>query len=122
MAKPPRTGGLVYSTEAGRTCPACRQALADCRCAQAARAAAPHGDGFVRIGRETGGRGGKTVTVVRGIALGEEELAALAKRLKASCGTGGTVKAGVLELQGDHRDTAQAMLEREGFRVKRSGG
>lgn len=76
----------------------------------------------MRIGRETGGRGGKTVTVVRGLSMDDAALAALAKRLKAACGTGGTVKEGVLELQGDHRDSAMALLAKEGLRVKRSGG
>ena len=121
MSKPIRAGGLVYSTEAGRMCPACRQPVAACACAAKA-AAAPAGDGIVRIGRETGGRGGKTVTVVRGLPMDDAALAALAKRLKAACGTGGTVKEGAIELQGDHRDVLVALFEKEGRRVKRTGG
>ena len=88
--------------------------------AQAAQAAA--GDGTVRVGRETGGRGGKVVSVVRGVPLAGEALAALAKRLRSACGTGGTVKEGVIELQGEHRDRLVALLAAEGFRVKRVGG
>lgn len=112
-------GGLVYSTEGGRMCPACRQALADCRCAAAP---ARPTDGVVRVGRETGGRGGKTVTVVRGAGGTDAALAALGKRLRNACGTGGTVKDGVIELQGDHRDKVVAALQAEGRTVKRVGG
>lgn len=118
---PPMPGDtrLVYSTEGGRTCPACRRPLADCRC-QAAPP--PAGDGTVRVGREKQGRGGKTVTVVRGLALAPEPLAALGKRLRSACGTGGTAKDGVLELQGDQVERVLALLAAEGYRTKRSGG
>ena len=119
MPKPDR-GGLVYSTDSGRMCPACRQPLAACICAQ--RAAAPTGDGIVRVSRESKGRGGKTVTLVRGLALDAAALAALGKRLRMACGTGGTVKDGVLEVQGDHAERVIALLQAEGFVVKRSGG
>jgi translation initiation factor 1 len=114
-------GGLVYSTEHGRTCPDCRQALADCRC-KAAATAAPAGDGIARVTRETGGRNGKTVTVVRGLPLDAVALAALGRTLKAACGSGGTAKDGVIEIQGDHRDTVVAKLEQAGWKVKRAGG
>ena len=114
------TGGLVYSTEAGRMCPACRQPLAGCAC-KAAAAPLP-GDGKVRVSRETAGRGGKAVTVVRGLPLQGEALAALGKRLRAACGAGGTVKDGVLEVQGEHRDRVVAFLQQEGFEAKKAGG
>ena len=114
-------GGLVYSTEAGRTCPNCRQALAACRCAAAARQAIL-GDGRVRVSREKAGRGGKTVTVVRGLPLAADDLATLGKRLRSACGTGGTVRDGTLELQGDHAERVMAWLQAEGFDEKRSGG
>jgi translation initiation factor 1 len=119
MRKPPQ-GGLVYSTEGGRMCPACRQPLANCTCA--AQAAAPRGDGIVRVSRETKGRGGKAVTVVRGVVGDAAVLAALGKRLRTACGSGGTVKAGVLEVQGDHCERVIELLTREGYSVKRSGG
>ncbi|MEO7057738.1 MAG: translation initiation factor Sui1 [Caldimonas sp.] len=122
MPKPNPSGGIVYSTDAGRMCPVCRRPLASCTCAASRARAAPPGDGIARIRREVGGRGGKTVTVVAGLALAEAELAALAKRLKAACGTGGTVKGGVLELQGDHRDQVVSLLTREGIRSKLAGG
>jgi len=117
----PAAGGLVYSTDGGRMCPACRQPLAACVCATRAAAQA-RGDGIVRVGRETRGRGGKAVTVVRGVEGDADTLAALGRRLRAACGSGGTVKDGVLEIQGDHRDRIVARLAAEGYAVKRAGG
>jgi translation initiation factor 1 len=115
-----RDSALVYSTDAGRMCPACRQPVAACACK--ARKA-PTGDGAVRVSRQSKGRGGKTVTLVRGLALDEAALAALGKRLRSACGTGGTAKDGVLEVQGDHVERVVALLTAEGFTdVKRSGG
>ena len=123
MPKTAPSGGLVYSTDAGRMCPACRRPLASCSCAASRTArATPRGDGIARIRRETGGRGGKTVTVVTGLLLDETALAALFRRLKAACGTGGTVRDGVLELQGDHREQLTSLLAEEGIRSKLTGG
>ena len=116
----PGTGGLVYSTEGGRMCPTCRQPLSACTCAQAG--AAPRGDGRVRVSRETQGRGGKAVTLVRGLPLDAAALAALGKRLRTACGAGGTVKDGVLEVQGDHVERVLAWLQQDGFAAKRTGG
>jgi translation initiation factor 1 len=113
------TGGLVYSTEAGRMCPVCRNPVAQCSCRQAA---APKGDGVVRVSRETKGRGGKAVTVVRGVALAPDQLADLGKQLRTSCGSGGTVKDGVIEVQGDHADRVVDLLKARGLDVKRAGG
>ena len=114
-------GGLVYSTEGGRMCPVCRKPLNDCECGR--KSAAPvAGDGVVRVSRETKGRGGKAVTVIRGLALDAEALAALGKRLRSACGAGGTLKDGVLEVQGDHCERVIAWLTDEGWRVKRAGG
>lgn len=113
----------VYSTDAGRLCPACAQAVAQCRCQALARAAArPAGDGVVRVSREVAGRGGKVVTVVRGLPGSEAELATTAKALKAACGSGGTLKDGVLEIQGEQRDKVVAWLQGRGLTVKRAGG
>ena len=112
--------GLVYSTEGGRMCPRCRQALASCICKAAPRPAG--GDGNVRVSRETKGRGGKAVTLVRGLSLDEAALAQLGKRLRSVCGAGGTHKDGVIEVQGDHADRLVALLQAEGWRVKRAGG
>ena len=111
--------GLVYSTDSGRMCPACRQPLAGCCCG---RVPVVQGDGIVRVSRETAGRSGKAVTLVRGLALDAAALAALGKRLRTACGSGGTARDGVLELQGDHVARVMQWLEGEGMKVKRSGG
>jgi translation initiation factor 1 len=117
----PGDGGLVYSTEGGRMCPVCRRPFASCTCA--AKTAAPVGDGVVRVSRESKGRGGKTVTVVRGLALDATALGALGKRLRTACGSGGTAKDGVLEIQGDHAERVIELLRAEGVaNLKRAGG
>lgn len=108
---------LVYSTEHGRLCPGCGKPKAQCACR---KAQAPKGDGNVRVGREV--RKGAGVSVVTGLPLAGEALKALAKELKARCGSGGTVKDGVIEIQGDHRDLLVAELAKRGFKAKRSGG
>jgi translation initiation factor 1 len=113
-------GALVYSTETGRTCPDCRKAIALCICKQAKTIA--DGDGIVRVSRETKGRGGKTATVAKGIQLEPDALTALSKKLKSACGSGGTVKDGVVEIQGDHVEKVMAILQADGFKVKRAGG
>jgi len=110
---------LVYSTDGGRSCPACRQPLAQCTCKVST---APRGDGNVRVSRERQGRGGKTVTVVRGLALNDAELAALGKQLRQACGSGGTTRDGVLEIQGDHRDRVLQWLLQQGHKAKAAGG
>jgi translation initiation factor 1 len=112
--------GLVYSTEGGRMCPQCRRPVADCVCR--ATATVPKGDGKVRICRETKGRNGKAVTVIRGLPLQAEALAALGKQLRAACGAGGTAKDGVLEIQGDHCERVLAWLAKEGWPAKMAGG
>ena len=76
----------------------------------------------VRVSRETKGRGGKAVTLVTGITLADKDLDALGKQLKASCGSGGTVKDGVIEVQGDHIDRVVALLVAQGYKAKRAGG
>lgn len=110
---------LVYSTESGRTCPACRQPLVQCAC-QGAKTIL--GDGIVRVSRETKGRGGKSVTLIKGLALDAAALAVLGKQLRAACGAGGTVKEGVIEVQGDHVDLVMEALRKQGHQPKRTGG
>lgn len=113
-------GGLVYSTDAGSMCPTCRQAVGACICKR--QPALPPAAGAVRVTRETQGRGGKAVTVVRGLAVDEATLQALGKRLRTVCGAGGTVKNGTLEVQGDHAERTVAFLQTEGYAAKRAGG
>ncbi|WP_373975967.1 translation initiation factor Sui1 [Chitinibacter sp. SCUT-21] len=109
-------GGLVYSTEHGRMCPTCQQAIAQCTCKAAPK---PSGDGIVRISREV--RSGKTISVIRGVLLEAAELNKLGKELKNLCGTGGTVKDGVIEIQGDHRELIAKKLATR-WTVKLAGG
>jgi translation initiation factor 1 len=116
---PSASGGLVYSTDGGRMCPACRRTIADCMCHIQS---APAGDGIVRVSRETKGRAGKGVTLVKGLALDDAALAHMAKQLKAACGCGGTVKDGVIEIQGDHCARVIEFLTKQGRAVKRAGG
>ena len=109
-------GGTVYSTRHGATCPKCEKPLISCICKSVSR------DGIVRVGRQTQGRRGKGVTVITGVPLPDAELTKLAKELKKRCGSGGTVKDGVIEIQGDHRDALVQALTDRGWTVKRSGG
>jgi len=115
------SSGLVYSTETGRMCPDCRQPLAQCECKTKAKAA-PAGDGIARVSRQSKGRGGKTVTLVQGLALDALALAALGKQLRSACGSGGTVKDGVIEVQGDHCDLIVEALKKQGHKAVRAGG
>ncbi len=100
---------LVYSTDVGRI-------------QESAQSQVTLTDGIVRIRRETKGRKGKGVTTVSGIDLPEPDLKTLAKQLKQKCSTGGTVKSGVIEMQGDHRDLLKKELEKRGHNVKLAGG
>jgi len=107
-----RTKGLVYSTAAGRTCPVCGNPVKQCCC----RESLPQGDTVVRVSRETKGRKGSGVCLITGLPLAEAELKKLAKQLKQKCGAGGTVKNGVIEIQGDHRDILVEVLIKLGFK------
>ncbi len=119
MAKK-NNSGVVYSTEFGRMCPGCGEPTDSCTCKS--NDGVPEGDGIVRISRETKGRKGKGVTLITGVPLAAKELKALAKQLKQRCGTGGAIKDGVIEIQGDQRDILVEDLKKRGYQVKRSGG
>ena len=102
-------------------CPRCERPLDQCRCgADSSPTGASQGP--VRVSRETKGRKGKGVTIVSGVPLAGAELKAFAKQLKTRCGSGGTVKDGVIEIQGEHRDRVVAEIEKRGWPVKRAGG
>ncbi|MFH1570645.1 MAG: translation initiation factor Sui1 [Gemmatimonadota bacterium] len=120
MAK--RNAVPVYSTDHGRLCPECGRPAAQCACRQRQPAPAARGDGVVRVGRQTQHRKGKGVTVVTGVPLTGEALEELARDLKQRCGAGGTVRDGVIEIQGEHRDALVAELQKRGYAVKRAGG
>lgn len=114
------TPGLVYSTEHGRMCPACSQPHAKCACGQ--KTTALKGEGWVRVALETKGRQGKGVTLITGVTVSPAELSVLARALKQRCGSGGTVKDGIIEIQGDHREVLVEELTGRGHKVKRLGG
>lgn len=82
----------------------------------------PTGDGIVRVSLEKKGRGGKTVSVISGLALSAEEMRRLSTEMKHDCGTGGTLKDRVIEIQGDHRDLLIEILKTKGIKAKRVGG
>jgi len=112
---------LVYSSETGGICPNCGKTLKKCACGRDKTDSV--GDGVVRVSRETKGRKGKGVTLISGLPQQDTQaLKRLEKRLKAKCGSGGTVKNGTIEIQGDHRDRVVEELTQEGFTVKRAGG
>ncbi len=117
---------LVYSTDGGRvsTCPVCGKPYKQCRCEERMSSQMPNKktDGIVRVLRDRKHRGGKTVTVITGVPASDEAIASLVQQLKKLCGSGGTVKDGVIEIQGDHCEKVQAKLTELGYKVKRAGG
>jgi len=115
---------LVYSTDVGKitTCSICGQPYKHCRCNQSSTLPAKKNDGIVRVMRDRKHRGGKTVTVIDGVMGSEAELTTLAQQLKKLCGSGGTIKDGNIEIQGDHCEKVMAKLTALGYKVKRAGG
>ena len=115
---------LVYSTETGRICPKCQSPISACKCKKKRTDSKSQikSDGIIRIRREVKGRKGKTVTTITGFDLDDKALNLLSKQLKQHCGTGGSVKDGVVIIQGDHRDTIKSLLEGQGYLVKLAGG
>ena len=108
-----KTKGLVYSTETGRTCPGCGHPVRQCCCSNKIP---QKGDTVVRVSRETKGRKGSGVCLITGLPLNDAELKKLARELKKKCGSGGTVKNGVIEIQGDHREILAEALIKLGFK------
>jgi translation initiation factor 1 len=113
---------IVYRSDVGRICPGCRRPIAQCACKDTRGKPARPGTGTVRVSRVTQGRGGKAVSVISGLPLDEAALAALAKQLKQRCGSGGTVREGTIEIQGEHRDKLVAELALRGYSARRAGG
>lgn len=111
--------GLVYSTDSGRHCPVCEQPEAQCICAEQPLNS---GDGVARVRRENKGRGGKTVTTIQGLCLNADELKKLTVAFKKRCGCGGSLKDGVIEIQGDQVELLLEELRQRGFTAKKSGG
>ena len=115
---------LVYSTESGKICPSCQKPVSECTCKKEKPRFQTNikYDGIIRVQREVKGRKGKTVTTVSAFQLADDELKNLATQLKRRCGTGGSVKDGIIIIQGDHRDTLITELKIQGFKAKISGG
>ena len=118
-ANPPKER-VVYSTEQGRICPECGQSADRCTCKR--KQTTPTTGGIVRVSRETKGRKSKGVTLVKGLAMDAVSLAQIGKKLKAMCGSGGTIKDGVIEIQGNHIERVMDYLKKQGLTVKRAGG
>lgn len=100
---------LVYSTDGGKTDKPQKKKVA------------PEGDGIIRLHRETKGRKGKGVTLIKGLQLDEKALKLLAKEIKKRTGTGGAVKEFVIEIQGEQRELIKTLLEKKGYTVKLAG-
>ena len=112
----------VFSTETGRICPECGKPIQKCQCKKKKITSAIKQDGIVRLRIERKGRGGKSVTLVEGLPFNEELLKEISKELKKQCGVGGALKNGIIELQGDVRDSVLTILKSKGYSVKKSGG
>jgi translation initiation factor 1 len=110
---------VVYSTEQGRICPGCGNPVKQCTCRKKTSLSS---NCNVRVSRETKGRKGKGVTLIKGLAMDATTLKLMSKKLKAMCGSGGTVKEGVIEVQGDHIERILDYLKKQGVRAKRAGG
>jgi translation initiation factor 1 len=112
-----RHGTLVYSTDAGRICSGCGWPARDCKCSKTVDQPVPARI-MAKLRLEKKGRGGKTVTVVDGLPRNADFLKDLCQDLKRACGTGGTVGAGAIELQGDLRERVRGVLRERGLVVK----
>jgi len=110
---------VVYSTEHGKICPGCNNPVKQCACS---KQTAPIGDGNVRVSRETKGRKGKGVTLIKGLAMDSASLKLMCKKLKVMCCSGGTVKDGIIEIQGDHIEPIIDYLKKQGVTAKRVRG
>ena len=115
---------LVFSTESSSTCPGCHKSLRKCKCRLVQDKGNPRQivDPPIRISRESKGRKGKGVTLISGLEMNEADLKTLSKKLKALCGSGGTVKNGIIEVQGDHRDKIKQEMDKQFKNVKLAGG
>ena len=119
MKDKPSKDRIVYSTEQGRICPGCGNPVNQCTCR---KQTSPSGDGNVQVSRETKGRKGKGVTLIKGLAMDAATLGLMSKKLKTMCGSGGTVKKGIIEIQGDHTESILDYLKKQGMKAKRAGG
>ena len=113
---------IVYGTGIGAICPGCRRPVAQCVCKSASgKPIRPAEARAVRVSRQTQGRAGKSVTVITGLPLSGTAHESLATELKRRCGSGSTLRDGLNEIQGEHRDKLVEELIRRGFPAKRAG-
>ncbi|HUH59865.1 MAG TPA: stress response translation initiation inhibitor YciH [Candidimonas sp.] len=117
IPKDKRSSALVYSTEVGRVCPGCERPVTLCMCGS--KPDPVRTDGVVRVSLETKGRRGKGVTVIKGVPLASPLLEQFGKQLKMLCGSGGTTKDGVIEIQGDHRELAASQVAERGWKLRK---
>ena len=110
---------VVYSTEHGKICPGCSNPVKQCTCR---KQTASIGDGNVRVSRENKGRKGTGVTLIKGLAMDAATLGLMTKKLKTMCSSGGTVKKGIIEIQGDHIERILYYLKEQGIKAKQAGG
>lgn len=110
----------VYSTDQGKICPQCNNPTTNCSCKQ--KKLSGNSDGIIRIRRETKGRKGAGVTIIDGLALENNALKLLVKKIKQACSSGGAIKEGSVEIQGEHREKVKVLLEKAGYTVKLAGG
>jgi translation initiation factor 1 len=112
---------LVYSTDKGRLCCSCGMPLYECAC-ESMKKSNSQSDGVIKVGREVKGRGGKAVSIIKGVPLNASALKQLSSELKKHCGTGGSVKGSEIIIQGDQRDLLVSLLKEKGYKAKKSGG
>ncbi|MFL2840418.1 MAG: stress response translation initiation inhibitor YciH [Pseudohongiellaceae bacterium] len=115
-----KNSNRVYSTETGSLCQTCGKKLKSCKCNEITQLHAST-DGKVRVSRESKGRKGSNVSLISGLPVAEKELKILAKELKKICGSGGTVKHGIIEIQGDHREKLIDKLNKLGYPTIKAG-
>ncbi|MBS24129.1 MAG: hypothetical protein CMQ28_00625 [Gammaproteobacteria bacterium] len=111
---------LIYTTQGNNNCTKCGKVLRKCKCPQITDS--DNSDGVIRISKTTKGRRGSAVTLIKGLRGNASELKHIARKLKSRCGVGGTVKDGVIEIQGDQGQLIQNFFETAGEKVKLVGG
>ncbi len=112
----------VYSTSQGRICPVCHNPIDKCKCKSISSNINVNKDGITRLSLDRKGRGGRVVTLISGLPLQLDQLRTLTKEIKQKCGTGGSIKNGKIEIQGDVRNEVFNLLIDKGLKVKIAGG
>jgi len=111
---------VIYSSEFGSLCPVCRKPIKECTCEK--NPYSPNPDGVVKVRRETSGRKGKGVITIKDVPGTLDDVKELARFLKTKIGSGGSVKDGIIEIQGEKLDQVLDLLKKKGYTVKKIGG